>query len=269
MYVSDIKKETNGCVRLRDHHVRDVMKLHELDAFIETWKEDEEAGGGRVEEESCEDSIGKIYSVLENGVVGGVAAKRAENGVSHFPFTRLFGGDNKASVRSGVKLSTLNPDVSKQEIRRRLLAKEKKRAGDPNAFRVERPEDRVVNQRRVNNMLMQMVSDSHRVRVEKIRVQREERKLKSGYGKAANPDDYNPWDNFRDNSLPTVSKRTAIDCGINLIQQEVDKEAAKRDRENRLGRTVELDHDQEGGGKLNYHKATLQLLYLHNDENDR
>ena len=33
-----------------------------------------------------------------------------------------------------------------------------------------------------------------------------------------------PWENFKEKPLPTLSRRTAIDCGVNVIQQKLQRE---------------------------------------------
>ena len=120
----------------------------------------------------------------------------------------------------------------------------------------------------MKNVLGQLVADSHRSKLNLIKQKRELRKKEKGYGKAdgpPKPEDYDPWENFKEKPLPTLSRRTAIDCGVNVIQQELQRENRLIDRAERLGLTIEVAAES-----INPHDASrLQLLYLHDDEAHR
>ena len=110
---------------------------------------------------------------------------------------------------------------------------------------------------------------SHFSGIDEIKKKRERRREETGHAQAAaapsKPEDYDPWEHFREKPLPTLSRRTAIDCGVNVIQQEMDRESSMIDRAERLGLTVELAAES-----INPHDASrLQLLYLHDDEAHR
>ena len=172
-----------------------------------------------------------------------------------YPFYKLFGDKTVGKLRSGYILPSKN---SKRTKRAKRLKNHDSKDGKTKSQMDE------LSERRLHSVLTQLVSDSHKSKLQQLKQKREIRRQKSIKRGIVESDDASTnesWRHFREKPIDKISQRTAIDCGINLIQIEMEKERARLEREARLGVTGE-------GGKVN-HKSTLQLLYLHNDENDR
>jgi hypothetical protein len=181
-------------------------------------------------------------------------------------FAKLFGGEKRGEIRSGLKLSSFKKRV-KKELKEKGKRPEDLRNGR-RAVMIKHG-NRDIDNGRLKNALGQLVADSHRAKIDEIQKKRERRREETGHAQAAaapsKPEDYDPWEHFREKPLPTLSRRTAIDCGVNVIQQEMDRESSIIDRAERLGLTVELAAES-----INPHDASrLQLLYLHDDEAHR
>ena len=169
-----------------------------------------------------------------------------------YPFYQLFGEKKYGKLRSGYRLPTKNKRKKKRHRRDAQTLEEKNRGpGSPCS-------------QRLNSVLTQLVSDSHKSKLQQLKRKREIRRqesIRKGIVAADHADTSESWQHFREKPIEHISQRTAIDCGINLIEVEMEKEQARLEREARLGVTGDA-------GKVT-HKSTLQLLYLHNDEDDR
>lgn len=179
-----------------------------------------------------------------------------ENDCLEYPFYKLFGDKTVGKLRSGYILPNKN---SKKTKKKKKWLENQDSNGCKNNSQIDE-----LSQRRLHSALTQLVSDSHKSKLQQLKQKREIRRQKSikrGIVESDNASTNDSWQHFREKPIDKISQRTAIDCGINLIQVEMEKERARLEREARLGVTGE-------GGKVN-HKSTLQLLYLHNDENDR
>ena len=177
-----------------------------------------------------------------------------EKDQSEYPFYKLFGDKTLGKLRSGYK-------VPNKKNNKKI---KKKKKNSPNNEQNRSDEEEHLSKRRLGNVLTQLVSDSHKSKLQQLKRKRDikrQQSIKKGIVEADNADTSESWQHFREKPIEKISQRTAIDCGINLIQVEMEKERAQLEREARLGVTGE-------GGKVK-HKSTLQLLYLHNDENDR
>ena len=169
-----------------------------------------------------------------------------------YPFYQLFGEKEYGKLRSGYRLPTKNKRKKKRTQRR----------GD--AVKSREQGSRNPCSQRLNSVLTQLVSDSHKSKLQQLKRKREikrQESIRKGIVAADHADTSESWQHFREKPIEHISQRTAIDCGINLIQVEMEKEQARLEREARLGVTGDA-------GKVT-HKSTLQLLYLHNDEDDR
>ena len=174
-------------------------------------------------------------------------------GSSEYPFYKLFGDKTIGKLLAVIKYQI-----------KKIIKRKRRKENSPNNKQNRSDEEEHLSRRRLENVLTQLVSDSHKSKLQQLKRKRDikrQQSIKKGIVEADNADTSESWQHFREKPSEKISQRTAIDCGINLIKVEMEKERAQLEREARLGVTGE-------GGKVK-HKSTLQLLYLHNDENDR
>ena len=236
------------------------MDLDALETFLEIPRDPSEVRCVRLSKAEQEKDV--MNETLHRAEKNGKGIDFGNGDRDRVQFSKLFCENSRGRIRSGLKLSSF-----KKQVKKELKAKSKRPSQNGRRAVVIRHGDRDIDTQRLGNVLNQLVADSHRSKMNEIKAKREQRrKINSKkVDGPPRPEDYDPWENFKEKPLPDLSRRTAIDCGVNVIQQELERENNLIDRAERLGLTVELAAES-----MNPHDASrLQLLYLHDDEAHR